>query len=215
MAALDVPQGNVDALFRGGELIVDLGCGDGSWLDRIAPRYRTAIGVDINRAPIDERPSGPDDWQFIHADLDAALPFDDGVADAVRANQVIEHVREPAALLTEARRILRPGGLLVVTTPNVRYVSHLIRLIVLGRGPMTSAHEPGASHAWDDGHCHYFTPGDLRRIARSSGFESIGMAALIAPTGRLQLIRPILMRLSAAAPIREFLSGNTLMVAHR
>jgi hypothetical protein len=103
----------------------------------------------------------------------------------------------------------------VVTTPNVRYVRHLFRLAVSGRGPMTSAHEPGSSSAWDDGHLHYFTPGDLRRIATSSGFKSIRLSAWVAPTGRLKPVRPMLNRLSGTAVVREFLSGNTLMVARR
>jgi ubiquinone/menaquinone biosynthesis C-methylase UbiE len=103
--------GSVDELFQGGELLIDLGCGDGRWLDEIGPRYRTAVGVDVNRGPIDQRVTGPVGWQFIEADLDVGLPFADAVADAIHANQVIEHLREPGLMLREARRILRPGGL--------------------------------------------------------------------------------------------------------
>jgi SAM-dependent methyltransferase len=195
--------------------VIDLGCGDGSWLDEVGSRYRTAFGLDINRQPIDEREIGPAGWQFIEADLDARLPFDDGVADGIHANQVIEHIHEPVRFLTEAHRTLRPGGLLVVTTPNVRAVRHILRLILQGRGPMTSAHEPGSSSAWDDGHLHYFTPGDLVRIARAAGFGSPQVFALIAPTGRFGSVRPFLSRLSRTAPVREFVSGNTLLIARR
>jgi SAM-dependent methyltransferase len=84
-----------DDLFRGGDVIIDLGCGDGSWLDAIAPRYRRAIGVDIIGPENGRQATGAGGWQFIEADLDLGLPFD----DVIRANQVIEHVREPLEFL--------------------------------------------------------------------------------------------------------------------
>jgi SAM-dependent methyltransferase len=205
----------VDDLFPGGDVIVDLGCGDGRWLDAIAPRYRRAIGVDIIGPPIRGRVAGAGDWEFVQADFDQGLPFDDEIADVIRANQVIEHVREPGEFLADAHRMLRPGGLLVVTTPNVRYVRHLVRLVLLGRGPMTSSHPPGATSSWDDGHVHYLTPGNLRRIADRVGFRQVRVSALIAPTGRFRPLRRVLRRLSPVAPIRESFSGNMILVARR
>lgn len=202
-----------DELFVGGDLVLDLGCGDGSWLDTIGPRYRSAIGIDISRHAVESRAGEAPSWRFIEADLGGGLPFEDGVADAIRANQVIEHVRDPRALAVEAHRVLRPGGLLLLTTPNIRYLKHLVRLVLLGRGPMTSAHLPGPSREWDDGHMHYFTPGDLRRIVASAGFNSIHLSGLIAPTGRLQSFRPMAAAVSGYAPVRDFLSGNTLLTA--
>jgi SAM-dependent methyltransferase len=205
----------VDDLFQGGDVIIDLGCGDGGWLDAIAPRYRRAIGIDIIGPQIGHQTAGANGWEFIQADLDLGLPLDDEIADVIRANQVIEHVREPGEFLAGARRVLRPGGLLVVTTPNVRYVRHLARLVFLGHGPMTSSHPPGAASAWDDGHLHYLTPGDLRRIAHQAGFGQVRVSALIAPSGRFRLLRGVLRRLSGVAPIREFFSGNMILVARR
>jgi SAM-dependent methyltransferase len=202
-------------MFTGGKLVIDLGCGDGTWLDMVGPRYGHAIGVDISRSAFERRSTLPSEWEFRQHDLDQGLPFDDGLADAIHANQVIEHIREPVKFLAEVHRVLRPGGMLVVTTPNVRSVRHLVRLAVLGRGPMTSTHEPNPARAWDDGHLHYFTPGDVRRIAHTAGFEAVRVSALVAPTGRLQQVRPFLARHAAAAPIREFISGNILLVARR
>jgi SAM-dependent methyltransferase len=208
-------RGDVDELFDGGELIIDLGCGDGRWLDAIAPRYRRAIGVDIVTPATDGRADAAPNWEFLEADLDRGLPFDDELADAICANQVIEHVREPVAFAAEARRVLRPGGLLVITTPNIRYVRHLARLVFLGRGPMTSSHPPGASSAWDDGHLHYLTPGDLTRIARKAGLRQVQVSAFIARSGRFSPLRRLLRRLSSFWPVREFLSGNMVLVARR
>jgi SAM-dependent methyltransferase len=201
-------------LFSGGDLVIDLGCGDGSWLDAVAPKYKAAVGVDIDRVAFESRGRAPNAWTFLQADLDKGLPFKDATADAIRANQVIEHVREPGRFLAEAQRVLRPGGLLVVTTPNVRQIRHLIRLVIFGRGPMTSAHDC-PTRAWDDGHLHYLTPGDLGRIARDAAFSSVRVEALISPIGQFRIVRPVVARLAGWPAVREFLSGNALLIARR
>ena len=52
----------------------------------------------------------------VHGSADA-LPFEDGSFDTVLCTQVIEHVRTPNAVIAECARVLRPGGVLIVTAP--------------------------------------------------------------------------------------------------
>jgi hypothetical protein len=80
---------------------------------------------------------------------------------------------------------------------------------------MTSAHLPEAASAWDDGHLHYLTPGDLRRIAHQAGFEQVRVSALVAQAGRFKPLRRVTRRFASVAPIREFFSGNMILVARR
>lgn len=61
-------------------------------------------------------------WEFRKADLNDVFPLADASADAVVANQVIEHILDPFKFAHEIYRILRPGGRCVVTTPNIRYL---------------------------------------------------------------------------------------------
>lgn len=127
-----------DSLPRGG-VLVDLGCGDGAALDAFSGFYESAIGLDISTARLKRRGWSALSWRFIEADLNGGsfpLPSED--ANAVIANQVVEHVTDPNHFISEAFRILRPGGVLVLTTPNIRYVKHVARLVVMGRGPSTS-----------------------------------------------------------------------------
>jgi SAM-dependent methyltransferase len=201
------------ALFPGGDLVLDLGCGDGIWLDEVAGLYRRAIGFDISTRRFSKRQAPPGEWEFVVADLNEGIPVTTGTADAVHANQVIEHVRNPLAFAIEVRRVLRPGGTFVAATPNVRYVKHVTRLVVRGLGPMTSGHEARTRDSWDDGHIHYLTPKDLLWIAHEAGFSRGSVRALISPSGRLRPLRPLLARYARSGLVREFFSGNSLLVA--
>lgn len=204
----------IDRYFAGGDLVVDLGCGDGAWIDSVRSRYARAVGVDISDTAMTSRGGSVDGWEFLQRDLnEGSLPLPDGCADGVRANQVIEHVANPLHFVLEAFRVLRPGGVFVATTPNVRYMRHVLQLIVRGRGPMTSGAALRTPLVWDDGHVHFFTARDLEWIARAAGFSRVTTAALIAPTGKGRRVRRALDRIASRGIVKGFLSGNVLVVA--
>jgi SAM-dependent methyltransferase len=202
------------ALFPGGELLLDLGCGDGVFLDQVAGRYRRAIGFDVSTRRFSTRGRDPEAWEFVIADLNEGIPAETGRADAVHANQVIEHMHNPLFLAREVRRVLRPAGIFVAATPNVRYLKHVAALVLGGRGPMTSATRVRTPDDWDGGHIHYLTPKDLRWIAREAGFSRCSVQALIGADGALRPLRPMLDRYAKSWPVREFLSGNSLLIAY-
>lgn len=120
----------------GGDLVIDVGCGDGAPLDHVGDMYRAAVGFDISSERFSRRTDTPGQWSFVLADLNRGIPVASGAADAVHANQVIEHLANPLQFAEEVWRVLRPGGVLVAMTPNVRYVPHVWRLVV--RGPRSS-----------------------------------------------------------------------------
>jgi SAM-dependent methyltransferase len=106
---------------RGGpQQIVDVGCGDGAathLVKRLAPRS-TVIGVDWSAmALVQARARG---LLVIQGGIDAAgLPLPDASADVVVMSELIEHLVDTDAAVEEARRILRPGGVLLLSTPNL------------------------------------------------------------------------------------------------
>jgi len=203
----------VAAHFPGGDLVIDVGCGDGAPLDHVGDAYGTAVGFDISLERFSQRADARARWSFVLADLNRGIPVASGTADAVHANQVIEHVANPLQFAEEIYRVLRPGGVLVAMTPNVRYVPHVWRLVVRGQGPLTSGGRTRTRDDWDTGHIHFFTPSDLTWIARQTGFRSVETRALIARSGRLGKIRAMLDRSSSRAAVKHFLSGNTMLVA--
>jgi SAM-dependent methyltransferase len=199
--------------FVGGGLVLDIGCGDGRWLNEIGPRYRLAVGVDIALGNPSSAAGVVNGWRPVVSNLDCGIPVASDVADAIFANQVIEHVKNPLELIQDVYRVLRTGGVFVATTPNVRYVKHAFRLIIGGRGPMTSTARLRTRQVWDDGHIHYFTPSDLVWIARSAGFRDVHASGLIGLHGELSGIRGLLDRMAGQPVVRDFLSGNTKLIA--
>lgn len=102
-----------DAGVRGGRLL-DVGCGEGHLRPFVEDLVDAYVGNDIIR--YDQFPS---DVEFLTTDLDnGRVPVDDGEVDVVTAVEVIEHLENPRAFVRELARCIRPGGLLVVSTPN-------------------------------------------------------------------------------------------------
>ena len=99
---------------------LDVGCGPGTFIGTLSPERRST-GVDVTREFLDiarSRYGGPNK---IFAEMTAeSLEFDDNTFDVVTCIEVIEHIGEAGVtrLLGEIRRVLRPGGLLLTSTPN-------------------------------------------------------------------------------------------------
>jgi SAM-dependent methyltransferase len=200
-------------LFAGGEVVLDAGCGDGMEFDAIVGRYRIAQEMDISKQGMARRTEPCCGWTFALVDLNGGIPLSSETVDAVLANQVIEHIGNPLHFPAEALRVLRPRGILVVTIPNVRHFPHVWRLVVKGSGPQTSGLRERTVDSWCGGHIHFFTPSELTWVMREAGFRGVKTRALIGTAGRLRFRRSLLDRWAPAAPVKNFLSGNTLLVA--
>jgi SAM-dependent methyltransferase len=96
-----------------------MGCGTG-WLTSILSEFGKVVGVDL--APEAARKRHPN-IQFIGADITNWQPELDHF-DVVVSQEVIEHVNDQAGLIGVIHRLLRPGGYLILTTPNARITSH-------------------------------------------------------------------------------------------
>ncbi len=109
--------------------IVDIGCGTGALLAQLRSHgYTDLSGVDIS-PPADLEGIG-----FHSLDLDnLRLPFADQSVDLALAVEVIEHLENPGSFFAELRRVLRPSGMLLMTTPNVHSVEARVRLALLGQ----------------------------------------------------------------------------------
>lgn len=101
---------------RGGRLL-DVGCAYGFLLRRFEKDFET-FGVDVSEHAIEQaRLTAPGSNLRVHNVLEP-LPFEDGSFDAVTITDLLEHVPGTPQILAEVARVLRPGGILYITTPN-------------------------------------------------------------------------------------------------
>lgn len=106
---------------RPGDAVLDVGCGAGHELVALADEGARVVGVDLSAGMLAAgaaRLAGAGRAAAL-AQADAArLPFADGSFDAVRVERVLQHVPDPAAVVAEVRRVLRPGGVGAVVEPD-------------------------------------------------------------------------------------------------
>lgn len=141
------------------ERALDLGCGDGRLTAEL--RARELVAADVSPVALGRAARRLPHARLEDLEPDAPLPFADGEFDLVLCAETLEHVRDVQLLLSEARRVLRPGGLLAVTTPAHSRATAL-RLLV-----------HGFEHAFDplSPHLRFLTRRSLRRLLGELGFE--------------------------------------------
>lgn len=125
-----------------GSLLVDLACGAGLLAPHVAHLGHRHVGLDLSAPALHQaRQHGvvPVRADVLH------LPLRDEVADVVVAGEVLEHVPDPARLVAEACRVLRPGGTLVLDTIAATWWGRFSSITVAERmpaGPPRRLHDP-------------------------------------------------------------------------
>lgn len=104
-------------LARSAKKIVDLGCGEGTRLSLILPKNTEGTGVDISATAVSLGKSRYPTIKFIQADLES-IPLESGSFDLVYSAYVLEHLSTPEKVLTEAVRLLKRDGYLILIAPN-------------------------------------------------------------------------------------------------
>jgi SAM-dependent methyltransferase len=106
----------------GGRTVLDAGCGVGYGSEILAHKAARVYAVDLAADAVIAGQRGYPGVRFIQGSC-TRLPFQNAALDVVVAFEVIEHLEDWRGLLAEARRVLRPDGQLLVSTPNRLYYS--------------------------------------------------------------------------------------------
>ncbi|MEE9164575.1 MAG: class I SAM-dependent methyltransferase [Thermoplasmata archaeon] len=101
-------------------VVVEVGSGYGAATRALSKAEGVRLAVGIEADPVLLRESGLPGYRpaYVLADAERVLPFRAGSVDSLLSSEVYEHMYQPEAFFREAHRVLRPGGRLVLTTPN-------------------------------------------------------------------------------------------------
>jgi len=166
-AALDSFQA---LTFPKGTFVLDAPCGDGSLAATLRQAGYDAHGVDINAAGAGLL--GP---AYHDADLNGRLPFAAASVDVALSIEGIEHLENRFAYLRELRRVLKPQGTLILTTPNIVGLRSRVRFF--GSGFYHRDSRPlGEAARSPFHHIALSTFADLRYGLHTSGFRLTGVS---------------------------------------
>lgn len=147
--------------------ILDVGCYDGTFLSLIKNSDNELYGIEASDYGFSEsEKKGIRVKKFFFDDV-SNLPFEDGFFDVVTAGEIIEHIYDTDFFLSQIRRILKKGGVFLVSTPNVASLGRRL-LLLLGINPIieTSPNEEDSS-----GHIRYFTFNTLKSLLKKHSLE--------------------------------------------
>jgi len=98
--------------------LLELGCGEGRGIDMILPFVKTYLGIDKIPEVINNLSDQYPDCRFHYMHFPPFTGINDNSFDSVISFQVIEHIRKDREFLREINRVLKPGGVAIITTPN-------------------------------------------------------------------------------------------------
>jgi SAM-dependent methyltransferase len=163
---------------RAGERVLDLGCGAGRFLGALREAGADPVGVELAEGALERaRRNVPGAELHLFAP-GGEIPLEDASVDLVWCSEVLEHVPDTAGLLSEARRVLRTGGRLLVTTPS----HDLPRRLLIALARFDAHFDPLGQHV------RFYTRRSLARVLDAFAFEAVEIEGI----GGLPLLRETL-----------------------
>ncbi|MBD3311958.1 methyltransferase domain-containing protein [archaeon] len=153
--------------------ILDIGCGDGWTGKLLKDEYKAEVhGVDIaEKALKSAKKKGLKTKKFDLAK--SKWPYKDDYFDLIIAGDIIEHVYDTENFVKECHRILKKGGELIISTPNINSYQNRF-LVLIGKMPLWIDYAPNLKsykHYKTTGHVRVFNKKTLTRLLETYGFK--------------------------------------------
>jgi 2-polyprenyl-3-methyl-5-hydroxy-6-metoxy-1,4-benzoquinol methylase len=175
-----------------GKRALDVGCGPGGFLAGLQRLGMEITGVDLDRAAVEQARRQLGTERILHGGMEQVA--DAGSFDLITMNDFIEHPLEPMQLLERAVGHLKPGGYLLLFTPNGAFAD-----------PRFPAH---VTFRRDLEHMQYLTTRTIERITRATDLSIVHLETCMHPLGLTMLrMQPEQVRRSLSARIKRTLRG--------
>lgn len=159
-----------------GDLVVDYGCGPADrysgFIEQLGAAYR---GFDISRVAVEEGCNNGKDVKLLTDDGQTSCANNE--ADAAVCLEVLEHLLKPSRAVSELARIIKPGGLVILSVPNAGVWMARMEFLLTGFLCPNGMPKNCRSEPWDDPHIRFFTVKTLSRLVEASGFDVISCTA--------------------------------------
>jgi ubiquinone/menaquinone biosynthesis C-methylase UbiE len=147
--------------------VLDVGCGEGRFAAALAQHGCEVVALDVAEEPLRRARVRHPDLDLRLVGPEGPLPFAESSFDAVWAGETIEHVADTSGWLSELRRVLRSGGLLLLSTPDHGPLSRF-RLALDGRA-FDERFDPRSEHL------RFYTRRTLAGLLCDFGFEDVAV----------------------------------------
>lgn len=139
--AYSAAYGHIASSVTSDSVVLDCGANNGWAFERISKMTSITLGqycgIEWNARCAEEGRSNG--YNIVQGDLNKGIPGDDGVYSCVYALSVLEHLLNPCRFLNDCHRVLRPGGQLVILTPNIS-TYFTAALVLAGKMPSSGPH---------------------------------------------------------------------------
>jgi 2-polyprenyl-3-methyl-5-hydroxy-6-metoxy-1,4-benzoquinol methylase len=156
-----------------GERVLDVGCGDGRFAAELAAHGASVVGIDVAEEPLRRARERNERLDLRLVAPAGGWPLEDASFDVVWAGEVIEHVADTAGWLSEVRRVLRPRGRLLMSTPNHGLLTRLY--VAISRDAFEANFDPLSDHL------RFYTRRLLARVLHEFRFEAVRVDAVAGP----------------------------------
>jgi 2-polyprenyl-6-hydroxyphenyl methylase/3-demethylubiquinone-9 3-methyltransferase len=165
---------------QAGARVLDVGCGEGHFTAELAAAGARAVGIDVAEEPLRRARAGHPELDLRLVGVEGAWELEDAGFDVVWAGEVIEHVADTAAWLSEVRRVLRSDGSLLLSTPAHGRLT-LMRL-ALSTHAFARHFDPRGDHL------RFYDRETLTSVADDFGFSRIDVRGAGGPPGARRLL---------------------------
>ena len=193
----------IDLVPRNAARILDAGCGKGLVSKRLKERgVKETVGVEVDADKGKEAAKVMD--KVIIGDIEKIeLPFTKNYFDCILYGDILEHLRDPWALIKKHRALLKEGGCVICSIPNVRYYK-IIRRLMLGYWDYTDA------GPMDKSHLRFFGLINVKEMFDEAGYEITNIVNHIVTSRGMRIFNSIFLN-----KFKDFLTYQYYIVAKK